>query len=414
MLTIAVQQGYPAASVALVIAHAGVSRPTFYEYFSSREDCFLALHHDISQRLLEHVHEAVTDASPEQAPQAATRRLIQYAEAEPARAILIANTTLAADSAALDARDRTIGEIEQIVEAARTDLPPDTPTPDLPTTALLGATYRLLAQHMRRSERGLTTLAHELTEWIETYNRPAAQHRWRTLKPGPSPGPSPYVSEIPAGPPPPLSSGRTRLSQAEISQNQRWRILFATAQTAAERGYTDSTVAEIAKTARVDKRAFYTHFRDKQQAFLAVHELAFQQAMAVAASAYISAQDWPERVWRAIHATSQFQGAHASIAHMGFIESHAVGAPAIQRVEDSHAAFTIFLQEGNQQTTTPPPAITPQAIAAAIFEIGYQQTRHGNHHNLTHYAWHATYLALSPYLGPQAANELIDTKLPGA
>jgi AcrR family transcriptional regulator len=35
-------KGYPATTVADVIALAGVSRKTFYEYFEDKEDCFLA------------------------------------------------------------------------------------------------------------------------------------------------------------------------------------------------------------------------------------------------------------------------------------------------------------------------------------------------------------------------------------
>ena len=36
------EKGYPATSVADVIALAGVSRKTFYEHFRVKEDCFLA------------------------------------------------------------------------------------------------------------------------------------------------------------------------------------------------------------------------------------------------------------------------------------------------------------------------------------------------------------------------------------
>ncbi len=411
MIAVANRDGYAAASVSEVIAHAGVSRPTFYEYFADKDDCFLATHRDIAERLCTQIRTAVEQAPPERAPQAAIRRLLTRAEAEPARAQFLANDAMAAGPRALDERDRTIAEIEQTIEDARAGVSSRTPSPDLPTKALIGAAHWLLSGRLRRCEHDHTQLADELTGWIETYNRPAGKHRWRALRPGPPTGPSLHVSEIPANPPAPIPSGRTRLSKNEISQNQRWRILFATAEIATQKGYTAATIADIARAAHLDKRVFYNHFRDKQQAFLAVHELAFQQAMAVAASAYFSADQWPERVWRGIHAATQFQGTHASIAHMGFVESHAVGPAAIQRVEDSHTAFTIFLQEGNQHTPAPTAAITPQAIAAAVFEIGYQQTRHGNPHHLTRLAYHATYLALTPYLGPQAANRFIDGKL---
>lgn len=410
MIAAANRHGYAGANVSRVIANAGVSRPTFYEYFADKDDCFLAVHHDISERLLEHIRVAVAQAPPEQAPQTAMRRLLERAEEEPARAQFIANEAMAGGPRALDARDDTIGEIEQVIEAARADIAPQTVSPDLPMRALIGATHWLLSRRLRRSEHNLTGLADELIGWIESYNQPVGRHRWRKLAPGPTPQPSPYVSELPLRPPPPTPSGRSHLSSSEIAQNQRWRILFATAETAARKGYTAATVADITKAAHVDRRVFYNHFRDKQQAFLAAHELAFQQTMAIAASGYFGADAWPERVWQSVHAASQFIATHP-IAYLVHIESHAVGAPAIQRIEDNHAAFTIFLQDGNQHAARPQTRTAMEAIIAAAFEIGYQQARHRHAPRLTGFTGHVTYICLAPFLGPSAANEFIDDKL---
>lgn len=418
MIETANQHGYAGTNVSKVIAHAGVSRPTFYEYFTDKDDCFLAVHRSISKLLCEQIRTAVERASPEQAPQVAIRRLLQCAEEEPALAQFIANEAMAGGPPALDARDRTIAEIELIIETARTGAPARALSPDLPTRALIGATHWLLAQRLRHGEHDLAGLAGDLTDWLESYDMPARGHRWHTLKPEPLPVPSPYVSEIPNHPPPPLPSGRTRMSSSEVAQNQRWRILFATAETAASKGYTATTVADISRAAHLDKRVFYAHFRDKQQAFLAAHEHAFQQTMAVAASGFFSADTWPERIWQGIRAATQFIASNP-IAYLVHVESHAVGAPAIQRVDDSHVAFTIFLQDGNQHAEHPRRRTIMEAIIAAVFEIGYQQFRHREGaQRLPRFAYHSTYICLAPFLGPRAANEFIDGKLqsgrPGA
>lgn len=414
MIAVANRNGYAGANVSQVIAHAGVSRPTFYDYFADKDDCFLAAHADISERLCEHVRVAVEQVPPAQAPQTAIRRLLQRAEEEPARAQFIATQAMAGGPRALDARDRTIVRIDEIIETARARLGARTQTPDLPNRALIGATQSLLSSSLHNRERDLTTLADALVVWIESYDRPAGKHRWRTLELGPSPGPSPSVSELPSGPPPPIPSGRTRLSSNEIAQNQRWRILFAVAEAAADKGYTATTVADIAAVARVDKRVFYSHFRDKQEAFMAAHELGFQQTMAVVASSFFSAGSWPERVWQGVHAGSYFAATHPSIARIGYVESHAIGASAIQRSKDSIAAFTIFLQEGNQRDGKPQSQLAMDAIAAAISEVGYQQCRHGDPDQLPRLSYVVTYLALAPFLGPTAANRFIDGKLQSA
>jgi AcrR family transcriptional regulator len=418
MLEVANHEGYAGTSVAAVIAAAGVSRPTFYEYFSGREDCFLAVHREISERLLAQLRDAVEQAPPERAPQAAIRRLIERAAAEPARAQFIAAAAMAGGPCALDARDGTIEQIERLIETAGARTPPEALSPDLPTRALIGATHWLLTPRLRRGERDLAELARELDDWIASYSQPHGSHRWRTLHAGPVPAPSPYISELPLRPPAPLPPGRSRLPAAEIAHNQRERILYATAEIATEVDYTASTIAGIIALARVERRVFYKHFRDKQQAFLAVHELGFQQAMAVGASGFFSAGSWPERIWQGIHAGGQFAATHPTIARIGFVESHAVGADAIQRVEDTHAAFAIFLQEGNKHTSKPLPASALRAIVAANFEIVYRQLRGREPGQLPRYTPHAVYIALAPFLGPDAANAFIDAQLqraaPGA
>jgi AcrR family transcriptional regulator len=410
MLAVANSEGYAAANVSKVIAHAGVSKPTFYDYFADKDDCFLAVHRDSAERLLAQIRDAVATSPPEQAPQATIRRLLQRAEAEPAQAQFMANETMAGGPRALDERDRTIDEITRIVEEARAAIPPDTPSPDVPTEALIGATHWMLSSHLRRGEHDLTALAGELTEWIESYDRPFGEHRWRSLAPLPAPLASRHVSALPMQAPPPLPTGRSRLSAAEIARNQRERILFAVAEIAERKGYAAATIADITTIAKVDRRVFYSHFADKRQAFLAAHELAFKQTVTVATSSFFSVSAWSERIWEGINAISQFNVIDP-ITRVIYLESHALGAAAIQRVDDGYAAFTIFLQEGNQQTKRPVPRTAMEAIVAAGFEIGYHQLRYSRDKQMPSPAYHIAYVCLAPFLGTEATDDFIDGKL---
>src|SRR5689334_4382607 len=56
------EKGYPATTVADVIARAGVSRKTFYEQFRDKEDCFLAAYDTGVDLLLGTLREAGADA----------------------------------------------------------------------------------------------------------------------------------------------------------------------------------------------------------------------------------------------------------------------------------------------------------------------------------------------------------------
>jgi AcrR family transcriptional regulator len=411
MLIATVRNGYEGANVAQVISHAGVSRPTFYEHFSDKDDCFLTVHREISEQLFERVGEAVDTAPPERAVQAGMRALILRAEARPDRARFLVNETLAGGRRVLDQHDRTVERVEQIIEQGRAKAPLSASTPDLPTRALVGGICGLLAPRLRRNEHDLRQLADEITSWIDGYCHPTEDHRWRTFDPGPLIPPPERVSELTLRIPPPLPPGRPKLSSAEVARNQRERILYATASVAAQKGYTDATVTDITTSASVDRRVFYANFRDKQEAFLAVHEFGFQQLMATCTSAFFSATNWPERIWEGIRAGTHFDATHPVLSQLGYVEAHAVGSPAIQRVEDSHAAFKIFLEEGYQLTATPPPRSVLDAIAATIFEIGYHHTRKRQVQQLPRLTPLAAYLVLTPFLGREAANDFIDAKL---
>src|ERR1700682_2060706 len=244
----------------------------------------------------------------------------------------------------LDARDRGIAAIEGVIEDSYQRLDPATPAPDFSCRMLIGGTYRLLASRLRRGEPGLLGLQADLLGWIDSYARPVREHRWRALKPGPRPSRSPFVPATPLRAPESLPA-RPRISDVEVAENQRLRIMFAAAQLAQDKGYTATTVGDITKSAGVDGRAFYSQFADKQEAFMAVHELGFREVMSVPAAAFFAGATWPERNWEAGRAFTQFLEQNPIVAHVGFVEAYAVGPGAAQRLEDSHSAFAMLLQE---------------------------------------------------------------------
>ena len=411
MVTAARRHGYTGATVSEVIERAGVSRPTFYEYFEDRDACFIAAHRELAARFVEWIRETVEAAPPEQAVQVGIRRFIELAEEHPNGASFLCDSTMAGGWGALEEHDRLVDELARIIERSLAQAPPDALTPDVPVPVVLGALRWLLAPLFRGGDPDLSGLADSLTDWVEVYSRPHARHRWRAHEPGPELPPSAHESHISLRPPPAIPVGRSSLSKAEVARNQRERIMYATATVAAAKGYTVTTIADITETASVDRRVFYKHFRDKQEAFLAVHELCIQQIMAVTATAFFSVKEWPERAWASMHACAQFQAAHSLVTHIALIESHAVGAPAVQRVDHSRTVFTIFFQEGNQYLSAPAPPTTTESILAAIFETFYRQARRGASDTMARLTPNGTYLMLAPFLGPEAANEFIDDKL---
>jgi AcrR family transcriptional regulator len=182
---------------------------------------------------------------------------------------------------------------------------------------------------------------------------------------------------------------------------------------AEEKGYLATTVADITKLAGLGGPQFYRLFADKQEAFLAVHELGFQQVMDITAKAYFSGASWPERSWEAGRALAQLLEDNPLIAHVGFVEAYAVGPAAVQRVDDSHVAFMFFLQEGLvfERQESPPSRVAMEAIIASIFEIIYLQAKGRGKPQVTAMLPHIAHLWMAPFLGVRASEAFIDAQL---
>jgi AcrR family transcriptional regulator len=413
MIAAANRDGYAGANVSEVIAEAGVSRPTFYDYFEDRDDCFVAAVTDVQGDLLREVQGSVASGPPERALASALEATVAFAVSRPADARFLMKETLAGGPKVLDARDQGIRQTAKVVEQAFKRVPEATEIPDMPVAAVIGAVQRLIASGLRRGERALGGVLEDLLAWVGSYRQPAGGHRWRNLKPLKAPERSPFLPPNALRAPPGLGPGRPRLSEEEVAENHRQRIIFATSQVVQEHGYTATTVSEITRLAGVDGRAFYRLFTDKQDAFSAIHELGFQYLMATTAGAFFAGKSWPERIWEGFRAATQSVDETPTFAHVAFVEAYAVGPRGIQRVEDSRIAFTIFLQEGYryQREGEPPSRLALEAIITTIFEIVYLQARASAKPKTAGLLGHIVHVCLTPFIGGAAANEFLDGKL---
>jgi AcrR family transcriptional regulator len=403
--------GYAHANVSAVIEQAGVSRPTFYDYFSDRDDCFLGALDDVYQRLLVRVRERVGNGAPERALHCSIEALLDLATDEPDAARFLTSEAMTAGPRALSTRDRGLAEIGQLIEDRHGRVAGSSLTPDVAPRMLMGGVYRLLGARLRRGEPGLSRLREDLLVWVDGYRRPASEQRWNSLAEGPTYSRSPFVPSTPLRAPEVLKPGRPRLPPADVAENQRLRILFATATLAAEQSYAASTVADILKLAGVDGRTFYAQFAGKQEAFMAVHEIGVQRVLWVTGQAFFSGSSWPERVWEAVRAFTQFLDINPLIARVGFMEAYAAGPAAVQRVEDSHLAFTMFLQEGYQHVPESGLSrLSLEAIVMTIFEMVYSRVQTQGETDTASLVAPMSHLCLAPFLGAGEATRFIDSR----
>jgi AcrR family transcriptional regulator len=413
MVAATAELGYERANVSAIIKRAGVSRPTFYEYFADRDDCLLAALGDIQDRLAALSAAALSDVQPRGALRTVLEVLIRFAQAQPGPGRFLTAEAMTCGEQALLLRDAGIDALAELVEGVQQQAAAGSPLPDVDPRIILGGAYRMVAMRLRRDEGDLAPLSAALGEWVGAYERPARSRRWAKLTPGREPAGSPHVPSDPIQQMPSVfPPGRTRASEQEVAENHRLRILYAVARLAAEKGYRATAIADIRKLARVDGVVFYRIFADKQEAFAAVQELGFQQVIDVTSKAFFSAAEWPERSWEAGRALTQLLDANPLIATVGFVEAYAAGAETTQRVEDSHAAFMFFMQDGlvRSKREPPPSREAMEAIIASIFEIVYLQARRPKPQT-SRMLGYIAHLWLTPFLGATASDRFIDSRL---
>ena len=156
------EKGYSQVAVADVIERAGVSRKTFYEQFSNKEECFLAAYDTEADALLEAIGEAIAAAAPDwiAAAVAGTQRYLAELAERPAFARTFLVEVLAAGPAALARRAgvhrRFVEHLRTVMAAARRDLP-ELPEPeDHVFAACVGALNELVTEHL--AAHGAATL----------------------------------------------------------------------------------------------------------------------------------------------------------------------------------------------------------------------------------------------------------------
>jgi AcrR family transcriptional regulator len=117
--------------------------------------------------------------------------------------------------------------------------------------------------------------------------------------------------------------------------HRRGRILWALAASMAEKGYPSTTIADIARIARVSKTIVYAHFRDKEQCLLELYSRATDRVLDIVRTAQAQAteegRDWQGRIRAVIEAYFTALAGGPAVAWAAFVEVQAAGPSALAR-----------------------------------------------------------------------------------
>jgi AcrR family transcriptional regulator/DNA-binding MarR family transcriptional regulator len=147
------ERGAGEATVARVVARAGMSRRTFYELFDDREDCFLAAFDQAVARAAASVLPAYeARGSWRERARAGLLALLCFLEEEPSAGALLVVEALGAGPRALQRRAEVLDALIAAVDEGHAEAHDGLEVPPLTAEGVVGAVFSVI--HSRMIERG--------------------------------------------------------------------------------------------------------------------------------------------------------------------------------------------------------------------------------------------------------------------
>jgi AcrR family transcriptional regulator len=416
MVQAASERGVVATTISDIVARAGISRRTFYEHFDNKEHCLLATYDTVVetevQRLL-----AIPDPDAGWLDQleAIIRALFDAIADRPDAARLICVEMGASGAVGVQRWADGATRFERFISAGFERVPGPGTIPDPVARAVVGALRKIIYTRVReqRSNRSLKAelarIVPELMQWITGYypTPPGIPRRPRPSKPrwlegGRAPGtlspPAPWgVRGLPRG--------EHNLPRGFVEFNQRERIFDAIARLTARDGYQALNLEDIAAVAAVSLQTFYSHFENKEEAFLATYEVGHTRAKAAVNRALKHQTNWIGGVRAGALALLEFLASEPALAHLSCVDILIAYPHVAGRVAEANAAYAELLDmdivEG--APSKPPMPIVGEAIVGGVFELLNDYILRGYTRRLPELADHVSYIALTPFIGRDAA-----------
>jgi AcrR family transcriptional regulator len=220
-----------------------------------------------------------------------------------------------------------------------------------------------------------------------------------------------------------LAGSTAAVTREGVKEDQRQRILRATAELVAKRGYKAVTVGLIVKRARVGYKTFYAHFPNKEACFLELFDSVTAQAREEVAAALAANPEapWPQQVVVALQAYFGVILDDPLVARATIVEAPTVGPIIIDRYEKAMSGLVPLLRLGREfdPRNGELPATLEDTLAGGVLWSAYQRLIVGEVDRIEALLPEAIEFVLRPYLGEaeaakwaRSANERADDGVP--
>jgi AcrR family transcriptional regulator len=414
------ERGVVATTISDIVTRAGISRRTFYEHFKNKEDCLLVTYNTVVetevQRLL---NLAGPDKGWVEHLEGIIRALFDAIAERPDAARLICVEMGASGAIGVQHWADGATRFEHFISAGFERAPGAGTVPDPVARAIVGALRKIIYTRVREDhstkslQAELARIVPELMGWITCYYptppgicRQPRPSKPRRLEGGRAPGtlspPAPWgVRGLPRG--------EHNLPRGFVEFNQRERIFDAIARLTARNGYQELSLDDIAAAAAISLQTFYSHFENKEEAFLATFEVGHTRAKAAVNRALVHQTNWIEGVRAGALALLEFLASEPALAHLSCVDMLIAYPHFAGRMAEANAAYAALLDMdlGEGAPSQPSTQIVNEAIVGGVFELLYDYILRGHTRRLPELVDHVSYIALAPFIGREAAAEAI-------
>jgi AcrR family transcriptional regulator len=178
--------GYTRATVAHITRRAKVSRRTFYELFSNREECLIAALEDVVHSIRRELAAAGLEGLGwRERMRAGVWTILAFFDREPILARFLVVQALRGSQAVLERREEVLGGLARVIDEGRLEGSRGEECPQLTAEGLVGALFSVVyARLLRREHEPLVGLTGDLMGMIVLpYLGPAAVRREQALPP---------------------------------------------------------------------------------------------------------------------------------------------------------------------------------------------------------------------------------------
>jgi AcrR family transcriptional regulator len=376
MVATVAEKGYEATTVADLVQLSGVSRSAFYRHYDDKQACFLAAVEAMVEPTLRRLGADNNAPAGIERARKAFESLIETIVSQPAASKMCIVEVYAAGPEGAALVDRTLESATAMAVRLFEQAPDRKGMPVELVGAIVGGIQKVIHKRLYRGQEDeLLELVPQLWDWLFCY-------------------------PVPPGP---LQATRRRSVRAlpfeerQAHANPPERILRALAAVVAEKGYPDTTVAEIVERAGTSQRTFYEHFKNKEDAIVAALDSGSAHMLAAALPAFRRAPDWQHAVHDTIEAMFAFGAEEPEYARMGGVEMYAAGNRALDQREVVTEGMEGLLAPGYELKPETPP-IAAEAVGGALYSLLYDHVNKKGPETLPELVPTLVYVTLAPFL----------------